>query len=398
MDELLNRLLGFQLPQPQAPAYLQGDTSAIQRQAQQSGLLNAAMALLEAGGPSQQQTNLGQAISRGAGAYQQGVSGSFDQTLKEMLAAQQMQDAQRKRAAEERQRAALDQYISSLPPEQQGRALAFPEKAGEAAFSKPKFSVQSIYDPEGREVKVRLNEDTGTFSPLGGAKAENFVQIDRGNVIELRTPSGKIVGSLPKGVAPTAPSYTMTDFGVMNTRSGQITPPTGPGGQPIAVNQASKASEDERKSLGFYNRMQDATNTINSPVIGSDGKPVVDSTGKPLTIADVASKPELFAEIVGGIIPNWLGGQAAQNKVTSTIRQQYEQAQQNWVRANLRAESGAAIGVDEMAKEIRTYFPQIGDSPETIKQKQEARKVTEESMRARAGRAIPANRNVQVGF
>ena len=114
MDELLNRILGYQLPQPNAPAYFEGDTSGIQRQAQQSGLLNAAMALLEAGGPSQQRTSLGQAISRGVGSYQQGVSGSFDQALKDMLASQQIKDAQIKRAEDARRRKSREDFESRL--------------------------------------------------------------------------------------------------------------------------------------------------------------------------------------------------------------------------------------------------------------------------------------------
>jgi len=118
MDELLNRLLGYQLPQPNAPAYFEGDTSGIQRQAQQSGLLNAAMALLEAGGPSQQRTNLGQAISRGVGSYQQGVSGSFDQALKDMLASQQIKDAKEKRTREQKMREAIAGSYRMVPTAQ----------------------------------------------------------------------------------------------------------------------------------------------------------------------------------------------------------------------------------------------------------------------------------------
>jgi hypothetical protein len=335
MDELLNRILGYQLPQPNAPAYFEGDTSAIQRQAQQSGLLSAAMALLETGGPSQQRTNLGQAISRGVGSYQQGVSGSFDQALKDMLASQQMQDKRRERTTKEQQAAALEQYISSLPAEQQVIARASPQSFIAESLKPAKKSVQTIYGPDGREIKVNFDERTGEFTPIGGAKAESFVQVDRGNVIDLLTPSGRVVGSFPKGAAPVAPSFSMTDFGVLNTRTGQISAPTGPDGQPIALNQASKASEDERKSAGFFTRMQDSTKIINSPVMGADGKPMLDANGKPITIASAGAKPELLAETVGGMIPNWMGGQAAQNAVTSSVRQQYEQAQQNWIRANL---------------------------------------------------------------
>lgn len=51
----------------------------------------------------------------------------------------------------------------------------------------------------------------------------------------------------------------------------------------------------------------------------------------------------------------------------------YRQAQEDWVRAKLRRESGAVIGDDEMAREITTYFPQPGDTDAVIKQKREAR-------------------------
>lgn len=60
----------------------------------------------------------------------------------------------------------------------------------------------------------------------------------------------------------------------------------------------------------------------------------------------------------------------------------------NWVRANLRKESGAAIGVDEARQEIANYFPQPGDSAEVVKQKADQRRVVEQAMRTAAGGAL----------
>jgi hypothetical protein len=57
----------------------------------------------------------------------------------------------------------------------------------------------------------------------------------------------------------------------------------------------------------------------------------------------------------------------------------------NWVRANLRKESGAVIGEQEAAAEYANYFPMPFDSPEVIKQKRETRKRVEEAMKATAG-------------
>jgi hypothetical protein len=51
----------------------------------------------------------------------------------------------------------------------------------------------------------------------------------------------------------------------------------------------------------------------------------------------------------------------------------------------LRKESGAAIGVEEYANEERKYFPQIGDSAEVIKQKQQARQLAIKALESQAG-------------
>jgi len=55
-----------------------------------------------------------------------------------------------------------------------------------------------------------------------------------------------------------------------------------------------------------------------------------------------------------------------------------------------------------MQKEIRKYFPQVGDSNDTIRQKEKSREVTEEAIRRRAGRALGTQqsqqRNVSVDY
>jgi hypothetical protein len=75
------------------------------------------------------------------------------------------------------------------------------------------------------------------------------------------------------------------------------------------------------------------------------------------------------------------------NSIMTTQGQLYRQAQEDWVRAKLRRESGAVIGEEEMAREIQVYFPQPGDSPEVITQKAQARQVAITAMRQAAGRA-----------
>jgi len=69
------------------------------------------------------------------------------------------------------------------------------------------------------------------------------------------------------------------------------------------------------------------------------------------------------------------------------VEQQIAQAQRDWVRSKLRKESGAVIGADEMASEIKTYFPQPGEGQGVIAQKAEARRRAERQMQIGAGTA-----------
>lgn len=63
---------------------------------------------------------------------------------------------------------------------------------------------------------------------------------------------------------------------------------------------------------------------------------------------------------IGGNLPNFL---------KSSDRQQYEQAQRDFVNAVLRRESGAAISASEFDSAGKQYFPQPGDSQAVIDQK-----------------------------
>jgi hypothetical protein len=67
--------------------------------------------------------------------------------------------------------------------------------------------------------------------------------------------------------------------------------------------------------------------------------------------------------------------------------QQFKQAKENFINAQLRRESGAAISASEFAKAESQYFPQPGDKPEVIKQKAANRQLAYEGMVRGAGPA-----------
>jgi len=71
--------------------------------------------------------------------------------------------------------------------------------------------------------------------------------------------------------------------------------------------------------------------------------------------------------------------------LSSENQNNYEQAKENFITAVLRKESGASISPAEFAREERKYFPQVGDSDSTIKQKQEARRLAISAIRQVAG-------------
>ena len=65
--------------------------------------------------------------------------------------------------------------------------------------------------------------------------------------------------------------------------------------------------------------------------------------------------------------------------------QQAQQAQNNFINAVLRQESGAAINSSEFANAKQQYFPQPGDSPEVIAQKKRNRELVIKGFARQAG-------------
>jgi hypothetical protein len=150
---------------------------------------------------------------------------------------------------------------------------------------------------------------------------------------------------------------------VPKTPGGQAMPIMGPGGQPLR-GAGSAPTEGQSNAAGFAQRMELAESILNRLPPGSQ--------------PGVGTRVAEAVPFVGGALAR--SGQ-------SPATQQYDQAAQDWIRAKLRKESGAAIGVDEMKQEYATYFPMVGDTAEKIAQKAEARRVVTLGMGKSAGRA-----------
>ena len=195
--------------------------------------------------------------------------------------------------------------------------------------------------------------------------------------------------------------FNRSAFDIKETPEGLAYVPKAPGGAAMPVMTAagtqlegagSKPTEDQSKSAGFAFRMKQSTAIFNQPAVDKSGEPILDpKTGKPVTLEQAYGQPGKYQSIMRAIPSAGLTTGIA-NVTEDVGRQQYRQAQENWVTANLRPESGAVIGADEMEKEIQKYFPQTNDDPKTIEQKSRARRDTELAMTVRAG---PAYKQVE---
>lgn len=121
-----------------------------------------------------------------------------------------------------------------------------------------------------------------------------------------------------------------------------------------------KLKDFQAKNFGFYNRGVEAE------------KALMDTAGMG---TDLWEKLKSNVPLFG-------------NALVDPKYQRYDQARRNFVNAVLRRESGAVISDAEFDNANIQYFPQFGDSEETLQQKQRNRRTTMEGIRMGAGPSI----------
>ncbi len=135
-------------------------------------------------------------------------------------------------------------------------------------------------------------------------------------------------------------------------RQGASTPIVPPGLQINPTNPYAppgKLTDEQAKAAGFANRM-----AASNDIIGK------------------------FENINSGVLGNLEGvvsnaAPALANPALSANRQQFIQAQRDFINAILRRESGAVISDQEFANARQQYFPQPGDGADVIEQKRQNR-------------------------
>jgi hypothetical protein len=383
------------------PSYYEGllsedDMSSLRLQSLASGLLGAGQAFSRAGAPS--------LMPQGSGfvdalqGFNQGYQGQLDSALNNMLRATQVQELVRKQK-EAQQLKQL--YASAATPKYQtipGMQTAIPSEVGPAVTETPATQKLVGYDYDLAKI-IPMLQASGNFGAIkdiaestkalrqsglmgGGQAPSPFAAYAQATSPQVRTLASQLEQGFKTGVIDEETAYKRLDsLARMEDSyvSRQIASNERMDARQAAAAERAdrkaegrKPTESEQKAAGFSQRMELSNQLI------TDLENKVISQGKDPSVMYPTTETQAY-----GGIP--FIGDYARTKVSSTEQQQYRQAQENWVRANLRKESGAVIGADEMADEIRTYFPQPNESQETIAQKQLARQVTQNAMKTAAG-------------
>lgn len=407
MNQLLAQLFGQQ-PSYAPMVFGEDESERLRRQAQQQGLLNLGLSLLAGSGPSAQPRGIGQLLAQGVQAGQQAYQGAYDKALQEQMLKQQFQQQQQAQMEQQAAQQLLPQILrpGAQTPTFYGQPTQMPLRDDEGnimpgagvSVGQPQIDLNTLQQlltrapsvagkvlptieafrkmtaperltlKEGEQVFEMTPEGPRAIAGAPKTREPKFTTVDIGNeIIEYR--DGVEVRRIPKGRAPEGPVSlqtveTDTGLATFNPRTGQLTPIT-QDGKPVP-GKGAKPTEGERNSAAYAQRMVAANQILSQPQIAK-------------------AAPGLGSAVVG-IVP--FVGESLRSMAQSPETQQYAQAARDWIRAKLRKESGAAIGVEEEANEFRTYFPQPGDSAAVIKQKAEARARANQGMIQAAGSAF----------
>jgi hypothetical protein len=421
--------------------------------------LSAAAALLQAGGRSSQRIGLGQALGSALQAGQQGYQQARAGSLQDLLIGQKLTEAKGAQDLKTQLAGIFTKPMTALSPEQQ--ALAAPGMQAGPTMARAELAA-NIQPPSDAEIKAAQYQRAADLlaSAGKGEEAKRYQDMARdlnprakvvGQPFEVTDATGKpiMVQQFESGDIKTMQGFGPKRDVILQNLNNQVvaidkSKLTGKetfaiGMSPteianlkvaqgnLAVAQGGLGLRQQEFARSGFDRVDTAEGFFNVPKGGGVAVPVMGPSGQlkgasgaptegQSNAAGFAQRMELaqsiFEKLPAGSQPGmgtrvaeavpFVGGALARGVVQSADTQMYDQAAQDWIRAKLRKESGAAIGVDEARQEYATYFPMVGDTPEKIAQKAEARRVVTEGMKKSAGKAYtpytPANRVVTVDY
>jgi hypothetical protein len=411
--------------------------------------LSAAAALLQASGRSTTPINLGQALGSALMAGQQGYQQARAGSFQDLILGQKLQEAKTAQELQTQLGSIFTKPTTPLSPEQQAlmapvsEAGPFGPKVARAELA------ANIQPPSDAEIKAAQYQRAADLlaSRGKGEEAKRYQDMARdlnprakvvGQPFEVTDTTGKpiMVQQFESGDIRTMQGFgpkrdvvlqnlggqtvavnksalkggetfaqTMTPSEIANLKVAQGNLAVAQGGLGLRQQEFLRGAFDRVETPEGFAYVPKAPGGVAMPVMGAGGQQLKGvSGGKPTegetNAAGFAQRMELSNSIINSLpagsqpgamtrtlesIP-FVGGVAARSG-QSAETQKFDQAAQDWIRAKLRKESGAAIGVDEARQEYATYFPMVGDTAEKIAQKAEARRVVTLGMQKAAGKA-----------
>lgn len=265
-------------------------------------------------------------------------------------------------------------------PATEGYGVLLPEYSPNARPAQPEAmqyagtfaQLDKLADNEirNRQLSVPPNKQRETLLVNGKPTIVNFDQRS-GTYTDANTGASVQVSPLP--VAPQGPQPSWQWV----TRSGEdvYTNRVQPGDTPRDTTRV-KATEDEKKSAGWFGQMSDALDVINQ-------------------VEPFLTKEELYQ--IQSLPQEGLIGLLNRNQLSENAKR-YLRAFEQFTEARLRSVSGAAISTGEYEGDRRTYAKQYGETEKLANDRRNGRNRALESLQKRAGSALDTPPNKGKSF
>jgi hypothetical protein len=233
----------------------------------------------------------------------------------------------------------------------------------------------------GYDLDVRQQSEVERNNATQNAISRGNLAVSQGN-LGLSRQRLELERQQPKG------QYDAERGVIVDPRTGEARPVL-MGGKPLPVSSKQVvATEDERKAAGWYNQAENAWKNMQAAMGGIDPK-----TGR-FKNEDVA-RPGMADAIAA--VPSFGLGEVVGNTMRGPERQKFMQAASSLSEAVLRAATGAGVNKDEAVQKVRELTPVFGEDPATTKQKMDSIPMYLNSLKQRAGRAMPQGGGAQPG-
>jgi hypothetical protein len=339
---LLDYISGFGSTPPEYLGGLLGQEAVdkLKGRAATTGIANAVLGYLAA--PKNQNLGLGRIIGQSLQAGMTGAQGVYDTATQDYLAAQKIGEMQRKQA----QQTQLQNMIAGItdPNERLAAELA-PEQYIAAKF-KPAKDRETAIAPNGQ----LIYKDTGELVTTTSFAAPKDAPFKVGQTRDYIEGNKRITEE-----------YQADGTFKRIAEGSAFAPPN-----QLTVNMPS---ESERTAGFLTSRLQNSLNQLQGVVSKNPN----------------AAKPTIGAEAVKALT----GSDYLTNLTNPEARQRIESAQLEILDSALTLGTGAAYTREQLQNYSKSYFPQLGDKPKNIADKQARLEALLKAAKIKGGRAAP---------